>query len=84
MESGDFDAAFAAYGEFFRLAGYDVVTFEYCIGAAMPPGGALRGGMGPIQSRADLEAFPWEQIPDRYWDLAAPMLMPSATGESET
>ncbi|AVM43294.1 uroporphyrinogen decarboxylase family protein [Victivallis lenta] len=73
MESGDFDAAFAAYGEFFRLAGYDVVTFEYCIGAAMPPGGALRGGMGPIQSRADLEAFPWEQIPDRYWDLAAPM-----------
>lgn len=50
MESGDFDAAFAAYGEFFRLAGYDVVTFEYCIGAAMPPGGALRGGMGPIQS----------------------------------
>lgn len=68
----DFDKGFQIYNQFFRQVGYDVVTFEFCITAAMPPGGALRGGMGPIQDRAALNAFPWKEIPARWYEMAAP------------
>ena len=68
----DLDAGFKIYNGFFRQVGYDVVTFEQCITSAMPPGGALCGGMGPIQDRAALNAFPWNEIPARWHEMAAP------------
>ena len=70
----DLDAGFRIYNGFFRQTGYDVVTFEQCITSAMPPGGALCGGMGPIQDRAALKAFPWHEIPARWYEMAAPRL----------
>ena len=70
----DLDAGFRIYNGFFRQTGYDVVTFEQCITSAMPPGGALCGGMGPIQDRAELKAFPWNEIPARWHEMAAPRL----------
>ena len=68
----DLDAGFRIYNNFFRQTGYDVVTFEQCITSAMPPGGALCGGMGPIQDRAALRDFPWSKIPGRWYEAAAP------------
>lgn len=68
----DPDAGFRIYNDFFRRVGYDVVTFEQCITSAMPSGGALCGGMGPIQDRATLNTFPWQAIPARWYEMAAP------------
>jgi len=30
------------------------------------------GGKGPIQSRADFEKYPWDELPGRYWAYAGP------------
>lgn len=72
MRGERWDEGFRIYAEFFRQTGYDVVTFEQCITAALPPGGAICGGRGPIQSRADLDAFPWDEIPKLWYEKAAP------------
>ena len=72
MMENNLSAGFRIYNDFFRQTGYDAVTFEQCIVSAMPPGGALCGGMGPIQNREMLNAFPWKEIPVRWYDMAAP------------
>lgn len=71
-ESKDVQEYFRRYTRFFRDMTYDTVSVEVCIGQAMPGEGALRGGVGPIQNRADFNAFPWREIPDRFWNLATP------------
>jgi uroporphyrinogen decarboxylase len=35
---------------------------------------AICGGRGPIQSRTDFEAYPWRELPARYWQAARPRL----------
>lgn len=61
---------FKQYSEFFKSNGYDVVTFECCIGSAMPGSGALGGHKkGVIQTREDFEKYPWEEIEDRYFTM---------------
>lgn len=66
---------FRSYTEFFRLMTYDVVSYEVCIGGILPDGGAILGGKpGPIQDRAAFERYPWEDLPRRFWDRAAPRL----------
>lgn len=72
MKRSAWDEAFAIYCKFFRDTGYDVVTFEQCITMATPPGGALCGGKGPVQSRADLLKFPWKQVEQNWYEMAAP------------
>jgi len=58
---------------FFKDMTYDTVSFEYCVLNAIPDSGAIMGGRpGPIQNRADFEHFPWDELPDRYWEKAAP------------
>lgn len=69
----DFDEYFRHYCRFFGEMTYDVASFEICINSFLPDHGALLGGRpGPIQSRADFEAYPWEEIPVRFWEYAAP------------
>ncbi len=70
-KAGKLNEAFKIYTNFFRQTGYDVVTFEQCITAASPVKGALMGGNGPIQNRAELNAYPWKKIPDLWYDMAA-------------
>lgn len=56
------------YCAFYRDMGYDTVTFELCIGPAMPGSGALGGHKpGVIRDRADYERYPWDEIPDIYF-----------------
>ena len=60
------------YCRFFREMTYDVVSFEICVTDVLPDRGALTGGRpGPIQDRADFEAYPWEELGERYWLRAA-------------
>ena len=58
---------FRNYCEFFKLMGYDTISFEQCIGAVLPNGGALGSHKkGVIQSREDFNKYPFEEIPDLY------------------
>lgn len=60
---------FSHYCAFFRQMGYDTVTFEGCVGPAMPGSGALGGHVeGVIKTREDFEKYPWSSVPDRYFE----------------
>lgn len=61
------------YATFFRDMGYDTVSFEWCIGSAMPGAGALGGHKpGVIRDRADFDRYPWQEVPERYFQQADP------------
>jgi uroporphyrinogen decarboxylase len=68
----DRDEFFRQYCRFWREMTYDTVSFEVCITEILPGPGALKGGKGPIQTRADFERYPWHELESRYWRLAEP------------
>ena len=60
---------FRAYTGFFLKMGYDTVSFERCIGPAMPGSGALgEHKPGVIATREDFDRYPWDQVPDWYFE----------------
>lgn len=64
---------FANYCRFFKEMTYDIVPFEVGFAKTLPGHGALLGGMtGPIQEWEDFDAYPWDELEDRYWSLAEP------------
>ena len=64
---------FSHYCRFFREMTYDVVSFEVCITDILPEHGALMGGRpGPIQTRADFDRYPWDELPELFWKAATP------------
>ena len=72
-EASDLDEFFNLYCGFFQKMTYDTVSFEVTISANLPDHGALYGGRpGPIQNRADFEAYPWDNIAALYWQDAGP------------
>lgn len=69
----DLNEFFRYFCGFWQAMTYDTVSFEVCIGEILPEGGALAGERpGPIQTRADFERYPWDELPERYWQVAAP------------
>lgn len=75
MQSGDpCDQAefFRQFCRFFKEMTYDTVSYEVCVGGILPGPTALGGGQGPIQSRADFEAYPWHELAARFWAEATP------------
>lgn len=73
-DSRDQAEYFRQHCRFFQEMTYDTVSYEVCIGATLPGQTALCGGQGPIQSRADFDAYPWQELLARYWQLARPRL----------
>ncbi len=65
---------FRQHCRFFRELTYDTVSYEVCIGGALPGQSAICGGQGPIQSRSDFDAYPWAELPARFWQQARPRL----------
>ncbi len=62
---------FRHYCRFFKEMTYDTVSFEICITEILPDHGAIMGGRpGPIQTRDDFEKYPWDELPQRFWDVA--------------
>jgi uroporphyrinogen decarboxylase len=60
---------FRQYNKFFPDMGYDTVSFECCAGAVMPGSGALGGHKeGVIKTRKDFDEYPWDSIPDLYFE----------------
>lgn len=68
-DTRDLDEYFSIYCNFFKDQGYDVVTYEECIGQIMPGAGALGDcRIEPvIKNRSDFEAYPWDEIPEFYF-----------------
>ena len=59
---------FRSYCKFFMEMGYDTVSFEQCITKALPGAGALYSHTEPvIKDRDDFEMYPWDQIPDIFF-----------------
>jgi uroporphyrinogen decarboxylase len=63
---------FTDYCTFFRMMGYDTVSYECCVTEILPDGGALYyHNPGAIKSRADFDAYPWDELPGLYFDKFA-------------
>jgi uroporphyrinogen decarboxylase len=59
--------------EFWKSMTYDTVSFEVCTCEIFPGGGALLGERpGPIQTKEDFLRYPWAELPERFWKIAAP------------
>ena len=72
-DAADMDEFFRQYCRFFQEMTYDTVSFEVTITDLLPGHGAIMGGRpGPIQNRADFEAYPWDELAERYWKTAEP------------
>jgi uroporphyrinogen decarboxylase len=57
------------YNQFFVDMGYDTVSWECCAGSVMPGSGSLGGHKeGEIQNRKDFDKYPWNSIPDIFFD----------------
>jgi len=67
---------FGQYCRFFKEMTYDTVSFEVCLTDILPGRGAIMGGKaGPIQNRSDFESYPWDQLPELYWQRAEKQFM---------
>ncbi len=72
-DDADRRAFFRHFCDFFREMTYDTVSFEVCIVDILPDHGAIMGGRpGPIQNRRDFDAYPWAELPARFWSVAEP------------
>jgi uroporphyrinogen decarboxylase len=70
LESGegrDLDQFFTHYSRFWKEMTYDTVSYEVTITDLLPGHGAIMGGAGPIQTRADFDRYPWHELVGRYW-----------------
>ena len=75
VQGGPADVArfFEHYCRFYQTMTYDTVSFEVTITDLLPDHGAILGGKkGPIQNRADFERYPWDELPECYWQAAGP------------
>jgi hypothetical protein len=60
---------------FWKNNGYDAFDYEAAICDIFPGHGAIMGGMlGPIQKRDDFEKYPFDDIPQIFWELYTPRL----------
>ena len=70
-DDADLAAFFTQYCRFYQQMTYDTVSYEVTVSRLLPDHGAIYGGRpGPIQTRADFERYPWDEIPQRYWEVA--------------
>jgi uroporphyrinogen decarboxylase len=75
VKPSDLDAYYSDITGFWKEMGYDAFDYEAAICDILPDHGAIMGGRpGPIQTRADFERFPFEDIPDIFWDAYTPHL----------
>lgn len=71
----DYKAYYREIAGFWRDMTYDAFAYEAAICEILPGHGAIRGGMrGPIQTRADFDGYPFDDIPRIFWEAYTPHL----------
>jgi uroporphyrinogen decarboxylase len=64
---------FTQFCRFFKEMTYDTVSYEVCITEILPDSGAIMGGRpGPIQNRNDFIKYPWDELPEKFRNVAEP------------
>ena len=59
---------------FWRDMTYDGFDYEAAICEIFPGHGAIFGGVGPIQNRADFDRYPFDELPTIFWNTYQPHL----------
>jgi uroporphyrinogen decarboxylase len=71
----DFRERYAKTCRFWKEMTYDTVSYEAGICTILPGHGAIMGGKaGPIQNRADFNAYPFDDVPRIFWEVHTPHL----------
>lgn len=71
----DYEAYYTELISFWASMTYDGFDYEAAICDILPGHGAIMGGFpGPIQTRKDFEAYPFEDIPKIFWEVYTPDL----------
>lgn len=69
----DLESYYRTLTGFWKDMTYDAFDYEAAICEVFPGHGAIMGGMlGPIQSRQDFEKYPWDEIPEMFWNAYTP------------
>ena len=72
---GDFEEYYRQIIGFWKDMTYDAFDYEAAICDIFPGHGAITGGMlGPIQTRDDFNRYPFDEIPQIFWDTYSPHL----------
>ncbi len=73
--SGDFENYYSQIVSFWKDMTYDAFDYEAAVCDLYPGHGAISGGMlGPIQTRADFNKYPFDEIPGIFWATYTPHL----------
>ena len=74
-KASDFENYYGKIINFWKDMTYDAFDFEAAICDIFPGHGAIYGGMaGPIQTRDDFNKYPFDEIPDIFWNTYTPHL----------
>ena len=66
---------FRQYWDFWKRMGYDTASLEFGVCGVLVGGGALGNHKeGCIKNREDFERYPWDEIPQRFFDQYAPYI----------
>ena len=69
------EEGFRQYWDFWKQTGYDTASMEFGVCGALVGGGALSNQTeGCIKDRTDFERYPWDEIPQLYFDMYAPYI----------
>jgi len=69
----DYENYYRVLAGFWGDMTYDAFDYEAAICEVFPGHGAIMGGMlGPIQTRDDFEKYPWDELPDIFWNTYTP------------
>jgi uroporphyrinogen decarboxylase len=69
----DFENYYRIVTRFWKDMTYDAFDYEAAICEIYPGHGAILGGMlGPIQTRNDFKKYPWEALPEIFWNTYTP------------
>jgi uroporphyrinogen decarboxylase len=71
----DLEDYYSKITSFWAKNGYDAFDYEAAICEIFPGHGAILGGMnGPIQTREDFERYPFDELPEIFWNKYTPHL----------
>lgn len=74
-DQSDLEHYYTKITSFWKEMTYDAFDFEAAICDIYPGHGAIYGGMvGPIQNREDFEKYPFDEIPNKFWQTYTPHL----------
>jgi len=70
----DLEEHYRTVVDFWKSYTYDAFDYEAAICEIFPGHGAILGGNGPIQCREDFKKYPFDELPEIFWNTYTPHL----------